>query len=344
MIIWGAWLLGEATREITLFAAMGILIGALDDVAIDLLWMTRTLWRRLTVYRRYARTTAATLPPPEQPGRIAIFVAAWQESDVIERMLRAALARIAHDDYRIYVGTYPNDPATIAAVQAVSDPRIRLVTGDRPGPTTKAECLNRIWAALQRDELSAGARCKAIVIHDAEDVVHPQELLLFDTLIERFDLIQLPVLPLVDRGSRWVSGHYVDEFAVSHGRQLAVREALGAGIPLAGVGCAIGRDALGRMARATGGRPFDETSLTEDYEMGLRLQAFGGRAAFVAMPAAPGEGPVATRAYFPATRSARRRAGFSASPLPVGTGSAGMVGWPSGGCARVTAGPCWPRW
>jgi adsorption protein B len=52
------------------------------------------------------------------------------------------------------------------------------------------------------------------------------------------------------------------------------------------VGCAIGRNAIGRMARETDGHPFDETSLTEDYEMGLRLRAFGGRAAFIAMPAA----------------------------------------------------------
>jgi adsorption protein B len=32
-------------------------------------------------------------------------------------------------------------------------------------------------------------------------------------MIDRFDLVQLPVLPLVNPQSRWVSGHYCDEFA-----------------------------------------------------------------------------------------------------------------------------------
>jgi hypothetical protein len=38
----------------------------------------------------------------------------------------------------------------------------------------------------------------AVVLHDAEDVVHPLELTLFDQLIDRAGLVQLPVMPLVD--------------------------------------------------------------------------------------------------------------------------------------------------
>jgi adsorption protein B len=46
-------------------------------------------------------------------------------------MLRTALGRFDHGDYRIYVGVYPNDPATIAAVGAVAreDRRVRMVSG-----------------------------------------------------------------------------------------------------------------------------------------------------------------------------------------------------------------------
>jgi adsorption protein B len=298
-----AWLLGVAAREIILFAAVGLLVGGLDDLAVDLLWAGRWLVRRLTVYRRHERATAATLPAPAQPGRIAIFIAAWQESAVIGRMLGAALHRLRHDDYRIYVGTYPNDPATQAAVAAVGDPRIRLVGGLRPGPTTKAECLNRVWAAMLADEADTGVRFKAIVLHDAEDVVHPQELRVYDRLIERFDMVQLPVLPLIEEGQGWfaraVSAHYADEFADGHGRQLVVREWIGAGVPSAGVGCAISRDRMDAIARSGAGAPFDETSVTEDYEIGLRIASRGGRGAFVVMPAGPGRELVAVRAYFP---------------------------------------------
>ena len=82
------------------------------------------------------------------------------------------------------------------------------------------------------------------MLHDAEDVVHRFELRIFDGLIDRAAVIQLPVLPLIDRQSRWIGGHYCDEFAEAHVKELVVREAVGAAIPLAGVGCAIERRAL----------------------------------------------------------------------------------------------------
>lgn len=287
--------------ELLLFAAVGLLAGALDDFLIDAIWIIRLVWRRQVIFRIYSAASMETLAPPDQPGRIAILIGAWHEDAVIGRMLQTALARIDHGDYRIYVGTYANDHRTIAEVRRIArtDGRIRLVEGGVEGPTTKGECLNRIWRALLQDEAALGVRYKAIVIHDAEDVIHSAELKLFDRMIEHFDLVQLPVLPLPNPNSRWVAGHYCDEFAEAHDRQLVVREVLGAGVPLAGVGCAISRAAMGRMALRGGGRPFDENCLTEDYEIGLRLAEFGYRGAFVSVPIAPGGLPVAVRAHFP---------------------------------------------
>ncbi|MGQ0587910.1 MAG: glycosyltransferase family 2 protein [Sphingosinicella sp.] len=175
--------------------------------------------------------------------------------------------------------------------------------GPTPGPTSKADCLNRLWEQMCRDEAAEQRRFKAVLLHDAEDIVHSSELRLFDTLIERFDLVQLPVVPLIDPNSRWVSGHYIDEFLEAHGKELVVREAIGASLPLAGVGCAISRDALERIAAARGA-PFDPDCLTEDYELGLSLGALGGRAAFVRLPSGPGRPAVATRALFPGDRKA----------------------------------------
>src|SRR3546814_1420662 len=79
-------------------------------------------------------------------------------------------------------------------------------------------------------------------------------------------MVQLPVLPLADPQSRWIGGHYLDEFTESHGKDLVVREALGASVPSAGVGCAINRNMMDRIVAMNGGRPFDEASITEDYE------------------------------------------------------------------------------
>jgi adsorption protein B len=154
------------------------------------------------------------------------------------------------------------------------------------------------------DEVVEGRTVKAVILHDAEDVVHEAELRIFDRLIERFDLVQLPVLPLIDPNSRWIAGHYVDEFAESHGKELVVREALGAGVPSAGVGCAFSRRVLAEIAARSGAAPFDAASLTEDYELGLKIRLAGGRAAFVRLPEAQGRAVVATREYFPGTIAA----------------------------------------
>ncbi len=149
------------------------------------------------------------------------------------------------------------------------------------------------------------------MLHDAEDVVHPLELQLYDRMIEHFALVQIPVLPLPAQGrgiaARIVAATYADEFSEGHGRQLIVREALGASVPSAGVGCAIARDMLACVAGHNGGNPFDEGSLTEDYELGLRIAQHGGRGAFVSIPAREGGAPVAVRAQFPETFDAACR-------------------------------------
>ena len=300
---WALVVLDAVARETMLFAAIGFLLGGLDDLAVDLAWLAT--WRA-----RCIRTLPALLDSyTTQPRRIAVFVAAWDEAAVIGAMLRTSLARFDHPDYRLYVGTYPNDRATIDAVAAVAadDPRVRLVIGTLDGPTTKADCLNTLWRALKRDEAHDGVRAAAVVLHDAEDVVHPGELRVFDSLIGDYAVVQLPVLPLVDPAATLISGHYADEFAHSHTVTLVVRQALGAGLPLAGVGCAIERGILDRIAAAQGGVPFDAGSLTEDYELGLRIAAMGGRGVLARVRERRGGPLVAVRAFFPATLDAAVR-------------------------------------
>src|SRR4029450_6164782 len=128
----------------------------------------------------------------------------------------------------------------------------------------------------------------------------PLALKLFARLVEYAALVQLPVVPLIDPNSHWVAGHYADEFAEAHMKELVVREAVGAAIPLAGVGCAVERVALSRLAARHDGRPFAGASMTEDYEMGLRLGAIGVETMVVRIPAEPGSRAVgARRGHFP---------------------------------------------
>ncbi len=301
-------ILGTLHHEILLFAIVGLAVGGLDDLLVDVLYLARRSWRSLVIYSRHPRMTADALPPADRPGRIAIFIPAWSEAEVIAPMLQNTLKCWQDQDYRLFVGVYPNDGATLDAVASVAEnePRIILGVNPRPGPTTKADCLNVLWRAMLGDERASGIRYKAVVMHDAEDVVHPDEIRLFDLLIDRFALVQLPVLPLLGRGrwlSRAIADHYGDEFAESHGKALVVREALGASIPSAGVACAFERDMLFRLDNGTRGGPFDPGSLTEDYEAGLRIRDMGGRGVFVRMRDAQGD-LIATREYFPDTMEA----------------------------------------
>lgn len=292
--------------ELLVFACVGFVVGGASDMLLDVVWMVRALWRYAVVYRRYDRASTLTLAAVDQHA-IALFIPAWQEADVIAAMLRHAIQALGIGDWRIFVGAYPNDPSTIAAVRGIADDRVALVLNPGPGPTTKADCLNAIWHHMIDLERVDPWRAEAVVLHDAQDVVHPGELGLYNYFIGRFDLVQIPVVPLIDHGSRWVSGHYNDEFAESHGRTLVVREALGAGIPAAGVGCAFGRRMLDVLASRSDEGPFASASLTEDYELGLRVDQLGGRAAFVRLPTKPGGPMVAVHAHFPATIDAAVR-------------------------------------
>lgn len=263
--------------------------------------MVRHLWRKIFVYRKFDRATSKTITHPRSPGHLAVFIPAWDESEVIAEMLTAATARYSGAQYTIFVGCYPNDQPTIAAVKSVDHPAIQLVLCDNDGPTTKADCLNTLWRELKVQQFHRSVTYKAVILHDAEDLVSPDELIIFDRLIETNALVQLPVIPIVDPESRWISGHYCDEFAEAHCKTLVVREFLGAGVPAAGVGCAVRCDALARLAADRGGNPFDVDSLTEDYELGLRLHALGEKTIFVRLPLHGEASVAATKAHFPAT-------------------------------------------
>jgi adsorption protein B len=297
-----AAILSRAAAELALFAGAGFLLFGINDLLVDLIYFARRTWRSVAVYRRHRPAYASYWVFNDNPGFIAILVPAWDEAAVIASMLRSALARLDYDDYRIFVGHYRNDPATAAAIVSVTDPRIHPVQVEVDGPTTKADCLNHLYDALIAYEIDSNRSAKAVVLHDAEDVVHRYELRIFDGLIGRAAVIQLPVLPLPDPHSRWISGHYCDEFAEAHIKELVVREAVGAAIPLAGVGCAIARKPLAQLAAIQDGKPFAGSSMTEDYEVGLRIGALGLKTMFVRIPATPAErAVVATRGHFPAT-------------------------------------------
>ncbi|NCP18600.1 MAG: glycosyl transferase family protein [Erythrobacter sp.] len=292
----GDWL-GLFHHELLLFASLFFLLGTLDEILIDLVYLVGRVRGRLStvaIDRRGLEGRALS-------GPVAVIVPAWCEEQVIGATMRHLLSAWPQSALRLYVGCYANDPATIAAAAraARGHDRARIVVSAAHGPTTKADCMNRLYRAIEEDEAREGIAFRMVVIHDAEDMVDPAALPLFDANLARADLLQLPVSPAPQAGSRWVAGHYMDEFAEAHAKAMVVRDWLGAGIPSAGVGCAVARGRLALLDAAAKGRgPFDADSLTEDYELGLRIAEGGGRTAFLRARGEDGR-LVATRAYFP---------------------------------------------
>ena len=133
-----------AEHELLLFAAVFFLFGALDELAVDLAWL------RLKLTGRTKPQSFSAVPDAPLRGIAAVLVPAWREAEVVTAMLRHCRASWPQQDLRIYAGCYRNDAATLAALieGAAADPRIRVVVHAANGPTTKADCLNRLYGIM----------------------------------------------------------------------------------------------------------------------------------------------------------------------------------------------------
>src|SRR6185436_12450138 len=212
---------------------------------------------------------------PQAP--FAIMVPAWKEHDVIAAMLENTVRTLDYGPYRIFCGVYRNDPATareVDRIAALYPERVTRVDVPHDGPTCKADCLNSIVRRVLMEEHSSGTRFAGMVLHDSEDVIHPLELALFNSLVPGKDLVQLPVFSLERSWRDFTAGTYIDDFAESHGKDIAVREALIGIVPGAGVATCYSRRCLEALWRESG-EPFNTASLTEDYDLSFRLARLG---------------------------------------------------------------------
>lgn len=269
------FLLADYVRVVEYAAAVVaviILISSLDDLFVDAWYWGRRIYRRFVI-EPFIRplTPAALYQRDEQP--LAIMIPAWLESGVIAAMIENMVSVLDYRRYVIFVGTYPNDPDTIAEVERMRRRYKQLVRVEvkNPGPTNKADCLNAVVRAIFQHEEMTGTEFAGLVLHDAEDVLHPLELRFFNYLLPRKDLIQIPVLSLERHWSELVAGIYMDEFAEWHAKDLVVRESIAGSVPSAGVGTCFSRKAMLHLLSGGNGEVFNTGSLTEDYDISARL-------------------------------------------------------------------------
>jgi len=261
--------------------SVAFIISGLDDLFFDVIYWVRWPYR-LWKQRTYQALTYERLLATSEKY-IAVLVPCWQEANVIGSMLRHNCSSMDYDQYIIFVGLYPNDPMTLAEVEAVAadDKHVQAVIGSKPGPTNKAANLNQLYKATQHYEAEHGVVFDIIVFHDSEDVIHPLSFKLYNYLIPRKDMVQLPVFPMEVLHRKFTHWLYADEFAEGHTKNIIVREVLKLHVPSAGVGTAFSKRALMALAEESEGLPFEETSLTEDYRTSLRLRAYGFKPIFL---------------------------------------------------------------
>lgn len=275
-----------------------VILNSADDLFIAAAALWGWLRFRLTTDPRHRAPSEAELDSVPH-RRIAIFVCLWREHGVIRDMIEHNIQTIRYRNYDIFVGVYPNDTPTVAAATDVCNrfPNVHLSITPHPGGTSKADNLNWIYQRMLLFEEENRVRFDMIEIHDAEDVIHPDDLRWLNYYAQWYDMIQIPVLALPTPIRQFTHGVYCDEFAEFQFKDLPAREALGGFVPSCGVGTGFSRRALESVAAANANQIFDATSLTEDYEIGFRIHRLGFPQKFVRV-LRRGDSFVATREFF----------------------------------------------
>lgn len=264
--------------------ALVYFVSGLDDLLMDVLYVLKG--------RKSARRLDLATLDSVPPKRIAIMVPAWDEGKVIAAMVSTNRELLMYPEtrYDFFVGTYPNDEPTQVALAAGAKGafNVHVVINRSRGPTGKAQNLNELYAAVVDWETRHGTQFDILVLHDAEDLIHPLSLKLYNYLIPPNDYVQIPVVPMQPSGpgrsffGYLTRGTYADEFAENHFRHMLTREGTSAFIPSAGVGTAVSREAARLLAQEHDGAPFALGSLTEDYEFSMRMTKMGLRGVYYA--------------------------------------------------------------
>lgn len=265
-----------------------ISVSSIDDAFIDLLAMGIVRHRVPRLWDGETRMPSA-----------AIFIANWDEQDVLGKMVEGNLTRIPTAEVCLYLGVYPNDTGTFRVaheMEAKYPGRVRVIVNHLPGPTSKGQMLNEMFAHVFGEDEGP----ELVILHDSEDVIDPRTFDVYAAYAPDHDFIQAPVFSLNRGKGSIVASTYMDEFAERHTREMIVRDAVGAAIPSAGVGTCMTKKLIKHFLRERG-QVLMSGTVTEDYILGIEAKRAGFKSAFAAVSknAQKGFDFVATRAFFP---------------------------------------------
>lgn len=217
-----------------------LVVSGIDDLFMDIMF-----WIYRRKYKKNIPSFSEMISKPEKS--IAIMIGAWHEDKVIGRTLTIALKKMRYQNYKFFLAVYPNDLKTVKVVREMArkDQRVVLCLNPQDGPTTKADNLNNAFTCVKEYEKQFG-EFDVILIHDAEDFIHPLSLKLFNYLImyKGNYAVQVPVIPIKSRLGKMFHRTMCDAFAELHTKDMIVRQTIGSYIPFAGTGMAFNRKAF----------------------------------------------------------------------------------------------------
>jgi cellulose synthase/poly-beta-1,6-N-acetylglucosamine synthase-like glycosyltransferase len=230
---------------------------------------THTLY--LMIYTWSQPATQALIKAPAKRAQPELSFTTIVPARHEEEVIQTTIDRAAGVDYpahllQVLVVCAIDDVGTIHQVnQKIDDLRqrtgcdVELVVFD-DGPINKPHGLN---CALRH------ARGDVVAIFDAEDEIHPQIISIINTImvVEKVSLVQAGV-QLMNHDSNWYSTFNVLEYFFWFRSRLHYQARHGA-IPLGGNTVFFRHELLERL----GG--WDESNLTEDAEIGLRVSVLG---------------------------------------------------------------------
>jgi cellulose synthase/poly-beta-1,6-N-acetylglucosamine synthase-like glycosyltransferase len=224
---------------------------------------------------RLSPQSIGQLPPADGPYPIyTVITAVYREASVVPQLVSQLMAlNWPASRIEILIACEESDTSTIEALRREIDPsRIQIIVAPKMGPQTKPRALS---LALQ------AARGEFVVIYDAEDRPHPDQLM---EAYQRFQrepattaCLQAPLI-VTNRADGFLARMFSFEYAALFGGLLPDLCRTGRFIPLGGTSNHFRRSTL---MQAGGWDPFN---VTEDADLGTRLCRLGYRSGMITKP------------------------------------------------------------
>ncbi|SDP89036.1 glycosyltransferase [Phyllobacterium sp. OV277] len=283
----------EYSAKIVLTGQQGVLLGVLATCFLLLAFHNaRLTWQGLHVILSLFFLSCVTLRlaacrslssdslsplleiRPDELPVYTVMVALYQEADIVPQLVKAMLGlNWPRSKLQVLFLCEADDEATLAALKREEMPQcfdVLPISGS--GPRTKPKALN--YGLL----LSKGA---FVVIYDAEDRPHPDQLLeafqRFQSADEKLGCLQAP-LKVANAHESMIARMFAFEYAAHFRSFLPWLAHHGLVLPLGGTSNHFRNDCL----RAAGG--WDPHNVTEDAELGTRLARLGYRIEMISRP------------------------------------------------------------